>query len=518
MKKKKIYYIIAVLITANLFSCNKILELEPLGKLTFEKFWSSKEQAVAAVAGLYSKLGQSYGMKASSVSPLECYLYWGELRGELVYNNPGRLASNVLDRENVSNLTITPSDVITKYTEFYYVINGCNQAIKYIPTILEKDPSFTTEDEKNLLGEAYFCRAFAYFWLVRAFKEVPLVLTPTLDDTQDYNIPKSTMEEVFAQIASDLEIAKESLPRWYGMREDYSRCRATRYTALTVLSDVYLWMAATTNDAAKKTQYYDNVIKYCTEVIDSKRFYLMPGSRWGEIFTLGTSGETIFESYASQPNNQTNNLYGWTISNSVFTVPAATDDLFAYTEIRDYRSATPPDGTTGPVRGSQISINASSRNINKYNRSTNDPRWIHYRYPEVLLMKAEALAHRNPDNAANLTQAAELIHEIRLRAYGVSYHPRVEVLSTYEMDNVIIDERGREFIGEGKRWFELVRFASRDNFAEPGLLINRLMGKLSAVEQLTMRPRILNPESWYLPLNSSALASNPKLVQNPYYK
>jgi hypothetical protein len=85
------------------------------------------------------------------------------------------------------------------------------------------------------------------------------------------------------------------------------------------------------------------------------------------------------------------------------------------------------------------------------------------------------------------------------------------------MDELILDERGREFIGEGKRWFELVRFATRDNFTHADLLKNRLLGAVGGVEQLTLLPRIINPEAWYLPLNSEALASNSQLIQNPYY-
>jgi hypothetical protein len=86
------------------------------------------------------------------------------------------------------------------------------------------------------------------------------------------------------------------------------------------------------------------------------------------------------------------------------------------------------------------------------------------------------------------------------------------------MDDIILDERGREFFAEGKRWFDLVRFASRNNFANPSLLIERVVGSFDGAAQQIMRPRISNPESWYLPLNTEALSSNPNLVQNPYYE
>ena len=97
-------------------------------------------------------------------------------------------------------------------------------------------------------------------------------------------------------------------------------------------------------------------------------------------------------------------------------------------------------------------------------------------------------------------------------------YPKTEATTSYEMDNIILDERGKEFIGEGKRWFELVRFASRNNFANKELLLDRVTNAFSGVDQLVIGPRISNPESWYLPLNADALAANINLVQNPYYQ
>jgi hypothetical protein len=86
------------------------------------------------------------------------------------------------------------------------------------------------------------------------------------------------------------------------------------------------------------------------------------------------------------------------------------------------------------------------------------------------------------------------------------------------MDDILLDERGREFIGEGKRWFDLMRFASRDNYLHKEFLIDRVLNSFSGVNQLIIAPRVKDPQSWYLPLNADALAANPKLVQNPYYQ
>ncbi|WP_106831396.1 RagB/SusD family nutrient uptake outer membrane protein [Parabacteroides pacaensis] len=523
MKHTIYIYLITIAAVVGFSSCNGLLDVPPQGKLTFEQFWQSNDQAVAALAGIYANLGSTYhdfksgNMSAKAISPVESYIYWGELRGEILAVNLGKFGSEHIAKENVDYMNIAPVDVTTKFTAFYRIINEANLAIKYIPAIKEKNPAFLQEMEDHLMGEAYFLRAYTYFWLVRTFKEIPLVLVPSESDEQDYNLPKSGTADIYARIIADLEIARKTLPLWYE-NDQYSRCRATRYTAMTVLADVYLTMAAVLQDEAGKANWYDEAIRNCDEVIASRRYNLLPGIEYGNIFLNGNTEESIWETYSnSKVNNQVNNLYDWFTSKGYFMASNSADELFAAEVSNDYRGSTPPKGPY-PAAGSEVGYASSSRYINKYKANTKDARWIFYRFPEVLLMKAEALAHRYPDDANKLAEAGELIDRIRLRAYGITDYPRVEATTTYEMDNIILDERGKEFIGEGKRWFELVRFASRDNFAHKELLLDRVVNSFSGVDQLVIAPRIHNPESWYLPLNADALAANINLVQNPYYQ
>ena len=524
MMRYNVYrYLIVVVVLFGFNSCDSLLDVPPQGKLTFDEFWQSNDQAVATIAGIYSNLGSTYhdfksgNMSAKAISPVESYIYWGELRGEILAVNPGKFGSEHLAKENVDYMNIAAIDVTTKFTAFYKIINEANLAIKYIPTIKDKDPAFLQEMEDHLMGEAYFLRAYAYFWLVRTFKEVPLVLVPSESDEQDYNLPKSQTVDIYAQIVSDLEIAKQTLPVWYE-NDQYSRCRATQYTAMTVLADVYLTMASVLQNEVEKMNWYDEVIRNCDEVIASRKYNLVPGIEYGNIFLNGNTEESILETYSnSKVNNQVNNLYDWFTSKGYFMASNSADELFSAEVLHDYRGSTPPKGPY-PAAGSEVGYASSSRYINKYKNNTKDARWIFYRFPEVLLMKAEALAHHYPDDVNKLAEACGLINQIRLRAYGVMDYPKTEATTSYEMDNIILDERGKEFIGEGKRWFELVRFASRNNFANKELLLDRVTNAFSGVDQLVIGPRISNPESWYLPLNADALAANINLVQNPYYQ
>jgi hypothetical protein len=437
------------------------------------------------------------------------------MRGDILASNSAKLATGQEAKANIDLMLPAATDLTTNYTSFYRIINYANQAIKNIPTIMGKDPAFSNEDMLQLTGEAYFLRAYAYFWLVRTFRDVPLVLEPSETDAQDYNISKSTADTVLGQIVRDLEIAKQTLPQWYANAQ-YSRSRATKYTAMTVEADVYLWMAATSPGSTDKNILYDKAIANCDAVINSKKYFLVPGTSFGDIFLLGNSDETIFETYANAKlNNQVNDLKTWFAN--YFQVTSFTDNLFTATPSADYRGFNPPAGPT-PPKGNKVGYDGSTRFILKYNSTTNDARWIFYRYPEVLLMKAEALAHRFEDDPIQLQKASDLINEVRYRAYGQTNFPAVSASTTTQMDELLLDERGREFLGEGKRWFDLVRFASRDNFAHKELLIDRVLSSFTGVNQLTIGPRVKDPQSWYLPLNADALAANPRLVQNPYYQ
>ncbi|SUX02785.1 SusD family [Bacteroides fragilis NCTC 9343] len=93
------------------------------------------------------------------------------------------------------------------WSQNYAVIYQCNDVIETI----EKG-NLTEENDLRNKGEALFFRAYCYFNLVRAFGEVPLV-TFKVNDASEANVPKTTAEEIYKQIDSDLTQAEGLLPR-----------------------------------------------------------------------------------------------------------------------------------------------------------------------------------------------------------------------------------------------------------------------------------------------------------------
>ena len=523
IKNSCLIYLLVTALAVGSIACNKLLDVPPQGKLTYEEFWNSKDQSVAAIAGLYSMLGSSRAnwngnQSATAVSPVECYVYWGEMRGEYLASNPGKLATDQVNKENIDNFLVTPNDVLTKFTQFYKIIIQANQCIKNIPGVGVKDPAFAQTEVDQLTGEAYFIRAFCYFWLVRAFNEVPLMLGTAESDVENFNIPKASTEEIYSQIIADLDMAKTTLPDWYS-NVLYAKCRASKNTASTVLADVYLWKAALSADATKANQYYDLALVNCNAVINSNKYLMLHGSILSDVWKLSSTSESIFETFSDRSmNNQINNIRGWFSNNQYYIATGAFGNLFG-TVVPEYRglSTLIPKGPNPPA-GIAFTVNPSNNVILKYQNSTDDNKWNFYRLPEVLLMKAEALAHRWVDDPTKLQQASDLVNLIRARAFGATEYAKIDGVTTIDMDNLILDERGREFIAEGKRWFELVRFATRDNFAHKELLTQRIIQSYSGVNQFLIGARVSTPASWYLPINADALSANKMLKQNPYYE
>jgi hypothetical protein len=137
-----------------------------------------------------------------------------------------------------------------------------------------------------------------------------------------------------------------------------------------------------------------------------------------------------------------------------------------------------------------------------------DANFIYYRYADILLMKAEALNELNKTMEAN-----EYLRQTLERA-GLSF---VELTDKYEMRSAILDEKAREFVVEGKRWFDLLRNAKRNGFANKQLIINMILSGADVKQQAVLRTRVYDTMSYYLPIPEREVLYNPNLNQNPFY-
>jgi hypothetical protein len=117
-------------------------------------------------------------------------------------------ATTVTDYLSIASSDISASNGKINWGGYYKTINLANTLMYYSNDVLEKDESFTQEMKDRVDGEALFLRALSYFYLVRIWKEVPLVIEPSISDTGNLFVPKSPEHVVINQIITDLNEAK----------------------------------------------------------------------------------------------------------------------------------------------------------------------------------------------------------------------------------------------------------------------------------------------------------------------
>lgn len=486
--RKKIKYLMVVLMIFTQISCNDWLELVPPGGLIREEFWKTKADVDAVLMAAYSDF-----------SSLDRSLFlYGELRGDMLIGGPNQPWGEQQIMEN----NIYPDNGFSNWQNFYKVINYCNEVIKNAPLVQDVDNTFTDYQMQGLMSEAYFLRSLAYFYLVRIYNQVPLILEPSETDDTDFYVVKVSEETVLNQIVADLEANRAFAPSesFVTIRENKGRASKASYDAL--LADIALWRFD-----------YNNVIKYVNQIESTRKFVLMPSGRWFELFYPGNTLESILEFQFDGNLQQRNGTYDLTNRNSNQYKPSQ-----KALEMLSYKFASEL------VRGEDAAIRKYSEDdfiIWKYVGQAPDGQsarsgadqyscnWIVYRYADVLLMKAEALSQ-----LGNYPQAFDIISTIRDRA-GVGTISIANSPVAYE--DAILNERALELSYEGKRWFDLLRMGRRNNYARKDKLIEIIVSNVPSTQKRILATKLTNPNGWYLPIFEDELERNRNLVQNPYY-
>jgi starch-binding outer membrane protein, SusD/RagB family len=527
MKKIGIY-IVSLILTLGLSSCDKWLTLEPEDGVTFEDYFQSQSDVEALVVGIYCEM-----MDAAYIKNL---FLWGELRADMITggSKPNAYYTSVISGE------ISSSNTICQWSGFYSVINNCNIVIEYADYPIEQDldASYTTTEAAQYRAEALALRGLTYFYLLRSFGEVPLVLTPSLSDAQSYSIAKSSKEDVMAQILSDLTAADSALTTSYN--STVSPGRITKWGVKAILADAYLW-----NEDFVKAQ------KCCDAIIASGKFNMIPVDRslvyieattvleadtvyyaddnqvstlFNSVYATGNSTESIFElDFDESKTNGFWNLFASTSNvliaytdniESNFFIPYSTD-----ANVFDIRSKT------FAYKGSMIWKYMGLTRVGSARTTAQSyADWIFYRYPDILLMKAEALIEQSRETVdqTKLSLALSLIKQVRARANALE---TTEVIFTEnnikpdDLEQYLLDERAREFMFEGKRWYDVLRFAKRNNYEKIDYLLDlALQTSAPSEKQKSLQTKFKDFRSHYWPIYYTEIENNPKLIQNDYYE
>lgn len=503
MFKKLSIKIICFLILISGISCKKYLNLQPSDGITGAAYWQTKEQVQASVIGCYASL---LGSPNGSRSLAELLFLWGELRADMLSTTT--FTTN--EELDVMNVNILPTNSITNWRSLYQTINYCNTVIDFAPQVLNKDLTYTKSSLNTSIAEVKAIRALIYFYLVRSFGDVPLVVKSTSTDKEIAPIAKTSKDSILAQIVKDLNDAEPDAVYSFGDRAS-DKGRITKYTINAIQADVYLWM-----------EKYQESIVACNKIINSNQFGLIDGSNANTWFTTlyvnGNSNESIFEFQFD--NLRQNTFYLLLGSPAKHLVGSPNSKI-----ITDFVQVDFTDPNLRDLRGDSSSIRTTDNLIWKYNGLAHDNRtvrattnytahWFVYRFADVLLMKAEATNQLN-----NGQEALGLIKQIRDRGRALGLTNNNPAPGDKDgIADFIIQERAREFAFEGKRWYDLLRNARRDNYRRINILTDMVAGTVPPDRQQSAIAKFRDFNSHYFPIYAYELQTDPLLIQNPFYK
>jgi len=431
----------------------------------------------------------------------------------------------------MAGLRANPGDrwALEPWQQLYKSIGRCNTIILNV-----NEEGIPDEATRNgLLGQAYFLRAFDYWYLLTLYGNIPLITQePDLDNLL---VEQADPELVWQQIIEDLTMAEQMLPNSWG---GDNLGRPTSGAAIALKGKSHLFR-----------QEWELAEIEFKKIVNSGIYNLLPSNRYGENFGFANENneESIFE---LQFQGVASFAWGQDIpgtgTQANFLIDYASPevspdrghlinpwlrDLFENngdvvrrneTLVYDYPGATGYGGVdyltdfandiaTATNEGLEPIFSKKYAGLDLGTREeviavqlghTMENNWRIIRYSDVLLMLAEAL------NENSKTGEAEMyINMVRERAQITL----LNALSQEDMRNAIIDERAMELAGEGHRFLDLVRWELADDF----LGSNSLHG--------TPHPKSLvggsfqsgRDELIWIPLGE--IATNPNLRPNPGY-
>lgn len=538
-------------------SCSDFLEIEPLNDIVLDKFWNEENDVENIVAGCYS------GMQNRIL--IERMIVWGELRSDHLIGGTG-----VQDNINIQNIlkeNITANNVYTSWGEFYDIINRCNTVLHYSPLVAERDPNYTETELMATRAEVSAIRDLCYFYLIRTFRDVPYSTQPFLDELQQMAMPATKFDAVLDSLITDLENVKSYAVKTYPVSKTNYQCgRITQDAIHAMLAEMYLWK----KDYANSVKYADMVIDAKTQrfqdeidnaggnsssykmfegyplIYDSYTTGNLYGNAYGTIFGSGASRESILELIFADDNTLLANhglsfLYGnqktmpgivkpadfitTDVSDASYKVFCDKYDTRNYENL--YKMSASQCGVAKYVCKSGM-VSISSTEINSlaspsYPEEFCHANWILYRLTDVMLLKAEALVQmvdgdaKTEANDSLLRAAYDIVSVINKRSNcATTYMPitYANYSTKSQMENLVFEERARELMFEGKRWYDLVRRSLRDG--NTSYLVQQVTRKGSDNASV-VQAKLAKMDAIFWPYNLDELKVNPYLVQNPAF-
>lgn len=421
-------------------SCDSYLDEEPIDFLSEEQFYQTADDAIAVVNAAYEPFATNgyYGQQ---------FFVQVEMKAEYALGRGSHQPPGVyeLDPRNTDRIAGI-------WRLAYLSINRANAAIARIPTI-----EISEDLKTRTLAEAHFVRALNYFNLVRLWGPVPLQ-EEEIDAIIDFSFPRAPVDAIYELILRDLQFAEVGLKLKSEQTAPTELFRATVGAAQLLLADVYLTLGRY-QEAQQKAQ----------AVIASGEYSLEPELLSVYDVNQETSSEDIFsikfariEGLGSSLPVYIHNVNAGYSSAGFRTILGNTNSFLSTWDADDLRRnlnlySTPEDSAF--LTASEPIL--FKKYIDREAQGEHGNDFPVYRYPYALYVYAEAELRGSGSLSA---QRLEYLNMVRRRAYGKDINtPDASVdfaagLSSEEYLDIIFNERGKEFLLEDKRWFDMLRY------------------------------------------------------------
>jgi starch-binding outer membrane protein, SusD/RagB family len=531
MKKIQLIILLAGL---SAFSCSDFLDEEPRDEMESQNYFSDRDHAFNAANTLYrTGAPQMFDGSAYAGTPA---IFFQDMSG--FFDN--QYKGQEVHASHAQNLTLNGTNISgyldDRWADLYAGVARANLAIANIPTT----PDLTEDEIDQLMGEARFYRAYAYYFLVRLFGDVPLITEPTLSLEDELYYGRTSVAEVYNLIVGDLtycvnESKMSSLP----MADDENDGRVTKGAAATLLAEVYLTMAGY---PLQQEARYADAATMAQRVIN------------GEFGAYSLTQHQLNGNGADQPNSAYNQIRraDKTVSEYIFyreydaaitasdyprwTVPAFEgfeDKVVKYSVVngayqpedeflniynptedlriqeKQYFHTTMNDADGNPVTFRATPYIWYDENA-LFTTGNSGKDVVIYSYADALLIAAEALAR-----TTGVTTAAPYLANVRARAYWKQSSGTIQTslagLSEDDFVKEVWTERNRELVFEFKTWFDMQRthMYPQTNSATPGVVTYVPVAGATNPWGKTFTDNFL-----LLPLSNNEIQRNPALGDN----
>ncbi len=506
MKSTRFLVVFVLLFSLIVQGCEKMLDVHSTHAVDEANFWNSHDDTRAALIGVY-------GLMRAALANDNNYWIYGDLRdGDFTSLSRLDLQSVI---EGKLNAPYTLLSDLSNWRRFYAVVNACNMFLEHVGDVKKRDPKYSEQNMRVDIAQIRCLRAFAYLCLVRIWGDVPLI---TVSHDGEFK-PKGRddQQKVLAFCEQELQAAANDLPYLYSSDDpqqqgDYYNEDAGRWngalvrklSAYAVLAHVAAWEGKYAAVATYTKFILDNYSKgshsYLTTDQLTKSDGFFAGRQYNHILAfnfLWTHADASYSGHLealtlAQPliDRQVPDIY---ISKdsilSIFDLP--NDERFSLDTLTgqptseryftNFNSNIPIFSKVKVIRGGS----STNPNLSIYGSAI-----IFTRLEEIALLRAEALVVLGDSN-----EATQLLNKIRDERKLEHYNE----VKDGDLLESIFRERRKELMGEGWRWYDMIRF-------------NRIKQNNPAFMKLIKEGGI------YWPISSDIISQNKTIKQNPYWK